>query len=68
MATAVKTLSSAGMTVVGTYVKEDIETRIRQECYKKQIRVKEFFVDFDRLRKGWVTDDKVQTIPYIFNP
>ena len=34
MATA-KTLSSAGKSIVGTYVKEDIETRIRQECYKK---------------------------------
>lgn len=52
-------LSSAGRSIVGTYVKEDIETRLKQEVYKKQIRIKEFFFDFDRLRKGWVTEDKV---------
>lgn len=56
---ATTTLSSAGRNIIGTYVKEDIETRLKQEIYKKQIRIKDFFFDFDRLRKGWVTEDKV---------
>lgn len=53
------TLQSTGKNIVGTYVQEDIETRLKQEVYKKQIRIKEFFNDFDPLRKGWVTEDKV---------
>jgi hypothetical protein len=41
-----------------TYEK-DIEKRIMSEVYVRQIRIKEFFEDFDPLRKGWVTEDKV---------
>lgn len=37
----------------------DIEKLIKAEVFKKQIRIREFFFDFDRLRKGIVTEDKV---------
>ena len=37
----------------------DIEMLIKAEVFKKQIRIKDFFVDFDRLRRGVVTEDKV---------
>ena len=39
--------------------KEDIEYRLKREVLKKQIRVREFFYDFDPLRKGVVSEDKV---------
>lgn len=32
----------------------DIEKRIIAEVLKNRIRIKEFFLDFDRLRKGFV--------------
>lgn len=40
-------------------VNTDIEKLIKSEVFKKQIRIKDFFFDFDRLRKGVVTEDKV---------
>ncbi|CAD8108204.1 unnamed protein product [Paramecium sonneborni] len=64
MATA---LVSAGQSIIGTYVQQDIETRLQQEVYKKQIRVREFFTDFDRLRKGWVTEDKFRSALSMIN-
>ena len=36
-----------------------IEERIRTQVYEKRIRIKESFVDYDRLRKGIVIEDKV---------
>ncbi len=36
-----------------------VEDRIRQQVYEKRIRIKESFVDYDRLRKGIVIEDKV---------
>lgn len=44
---------------------KDIEKRIMSEVYVKQIRMLEFFQDFDPLRKGTVTEDKV--IRFIFS-
>ena len=38
---------------------DQIELKIKAEVFKKQIRVKEFFSDFDRLKKGTVNEDKV---------
>jgi len=40
-------------------VGSDIEKLIKAEVFKKQIRVRDFFFDFDRLRKGIVNEDKV---------
>lgn len=37
---------------------ENIEARIRAEVWKKQIRVKTFFEDYDKLRKGYCIEDK----------
>lgn len=31
------------------------------EVFKRQIRMKDFFFDFDRLRKGFVTEDKFRS-------
>ena len=36
-----------------------VEDRIKQQVYEKRIRIKECFVDYDRLRKGIVIEDKV---------
>lgn len=40
---------------------KDIEKLIKAEVFKKQIRIREFFFDFDRLRKGIVTEDKFRS-------
>jgi len=45
----------------------DIESRIKAEVFKKQIRIKEFFNDFDRLRKGTVTEDKFRSAMSMLN-
>ena len=37
---------------------ENIEARIRAEVWKKQIRMKTFFEDYDKLRKGHCIEDK----------
>ena len=37
---------------------ENIEARIRAEVWKKQIRMKTFFEDYDKLRKGYCIEDK----------
>jgi len=34
---------------------EDIEDRLRAAVVMKRVRVEEFFLDFDKLRKGRVT-------------
>lgn len=36
----------------------DIETNIAAEVWKKQIRLKTFFEDYDKLRKGICIEDK----------
>ena len=40
-------------------IESDVEKYIRAEVFQNQIRIKDFFEDFDKLRKGWVTEDKV---------
>ena len=37
---------------------ENIESRIRAEVWKNQIRIKTFFEDYDKLRKGYCIQDK----------
>lgn len=37
---------------------DNIEARIRAEVWKKQIRIKTFFEDYDKLRKGHCIEDK----------
>lgn len=44
-------------------IEDDIERYIKAEAFKHQLRIKDFFEDFDKLRKGWVTEDKVQVNP-----
>ena len=34
---------------------EELENKIREAAVKKSIRIEEFFSDFDKLRKGFVT-------------
>lgn len=41
-------------------VEDDIEKYIKAEAFLEQFRIKDFFEDFDKLRKGYVTEDKVQ--------
>jgi len=40
-------------------IAEKVEDKIKQQVYEKRIRIKESFVDYDRLRKGIVIEDKV---------
>jgi len=40
---------------------KDIESLIKAEVFRKQIRIKDFFSDFDRLRRGLVTEDKFRS-------
>ena len=40
---------------------EDIEAKLRTDVVKQRIRIKEFFYDFDRLRKGSVGEAGVST-------
>lgn len=35
-----------------------IEARIAAEVWKKQIRMKSFFEDYDKLRRGYCIEDK----------
>ena len=43
------------------HIEGDIEKYIKAEAYKHQLRVKDFFEDFDKLRKGTVSEDKFRT-------
>jgi hypothetical protein len=42
-------------------VELDVEKRMQAEVLKRQIRIKEFFHDFDRLRKGTVGEAGFRT-------
>jgi Ca2+-binding EF-hand superfamily protein len=53
--------SRYNVTKTNINVNTDIELLIKAEVFKKQIRIKDFFVDFDRLRRGVVTEDKFRT-------
>ena len=39
----------------------DVENRLQAEVLKNRVRIKEFFTDFDRLRKGFVGESAVST-------
>lgn len=43
------------------HVESDIEKYIKAEAFLEQFRIKDFFEDFDKLRKGYVTEDKVES-------
>lgn len=48
-------------------VENDIEKYIKAEAFLEQFRIKDFFEDYDKLRKGYVTEDKVgrpSLVPY----
>jgi hypothetical protein len=40
-------------------VEQDVEKRIQALVAKDRIRIKEFFIDFDKLRKGYVAEAAV---------
>ena len=42
----------------------DVEKRIQALVAKDRIRIKEFFIDFDKLRKGFVGEAAVSIIYY----
>ena len=35
-------------------LEEDFEQRLKALVARDGVRIKEFFIDFDKLRKGWV--------------
>ena len=40
-------------------VELDVEKRLQALVVKDRVRIKEFFIDFDKLRKGWVGEAAV---------
>lgn len=40
-------------------VELDVEKRLQALVAKDRVRIKEFFIDFDKLRKGWVGEAAV---------
>ena len=40
-------------------VELDVEKRLQSDVLKDRIRIKQFFIDFDRLRKGYVGEAAV---------
>ena len=40
-------------------IQTDIEKYIKAEAFLEQFRIRDFFEDYDKLRKGYVTEDKV---------
>ena len=43
-------------------VELDVERRLQALVARDRVRIKEFFIDFDKLRKGWVGEAAVSTI------
>lgn len=41
---------------------ETLLERIRSYVIMKRVRVKEYFIDFDKLRKGKITEQKMKTV------
>jgi hypothetical protein len=41
---------------------ENLIDRIRSYVIMQRIRIKEYFIDFDKLRKGKVTEQKMKTV------
>jgi len=42
-------------------VELDVEKRLQALVVRDRVRIKEFFIDFDKLRKGWVGEAAVST-------
>ena len=42
-------------------IENDVEKYIKAEIFQHQVRIKDCFEDFDKLRKGWVTEDKFRS-------
>jgi hypothetical protein len=40
----------------------DVEDRLRALVVMKRIRIEEFFIDFDKLRKGKVTKGQLESV------
>jgi hypothetical protein len=40
-------------------VELDVEKRLQALVARDRVRIKEFFIDFDKLRKGWVGEAAV---------
>jgi hypothetical protein len=49
-------------------VELDVEKRLQADVLKNRVRVKEFFMDFDRLRKGFVGEAAVSALTHILVP
>jgi hypothetical protein len=43
-------------------VELDVEKRLQADVLKDRIRIKQFFIDFDRLRKGYVGEAAVSIL------
>ena len=46
---------------------EDVEERLQSLVVMKRIRIEEFFLDFDKLRKGRVTKNQFESILSMLN-
>lgn len=46
---------------------EDIENRLQHAIVMRRVRVEEFFLDFDKLRKGHVTKTQFESILSMLN-
>lgn len=47
-------------------VELDVEKRLQAMVLKDRIRIKQFFIDFDRLRKGTVGEAAVSFLSYVY--
>ena len=43
----------------------DVEKRLQALVARDRVRIKEFFIDFDKLRKGWVGEAAVSSLNLI---
>ena len=43
----------------------DVEKRLQALVARDGVRIKEFFIDFDKLRKGWVGEAAVSVTFYL---
>ena len=48
-------------------VELDVETRLKADVLKDRIRIKQFFIDFDRLRKGTFGEAGVSILEIIYS-
>lgn len=41
---------------------DDLERKLKAEIVMRKIRIQEFFIDFDKLRKGYITPDQFRRV------